>query len=185
MDPISAILSSPTELEIWLILGYVAVVLAGARLSEAVARVHFERARRYATHGFAYDAEADQYHCPEGERLPLQVVEPTTRLAVYRAPASRCNSCARKESCTPHDQGRHLYRPLAAWAETDVGRFHRWLSRLMVAAGMIFSLGGLIRWAGQPGTGLLMLALAVGLSAAVREIRLARAESRQDVEHTE
>ena len=56
MDPVSLLLSLPAELEVWLILGYVAVVLAGARLAEVLARVHFERARRYAEQGFEYDA---------------------------------------------------------------------------------------------------------------------------------
>lgn len=173
MDPVSLLLSVPVELELWLILGYVVVVLAGARLAEVLAQVHFERARRYAEHGFEYDADADHYHCPQGERLALHVVEPESRLAVYRAPASSCNGCPLKASCTPHDEGRHLYRPLAAWAETDIGRFHRRLSLLMVGIGAIFSLGGLARWMGQPGTGLLLLALAASLASVARDLRAA------------
>jgi hypothetical protein len=173
VGPISFLLSLPVEWELWLILGYVAVVLVGARLAEVLARVHFERARRYAERGFEYDADADHYQCPQGERLALHVVEPESRLAVYRAPASRCNSCPLKESCTPHDEGRHLYRSLAAWAETDIGRFHRRLSMLMVGIGVIFSLGGLGRWIGQPGTGLLLLALTASLASIARDLRAA------------
>jgi len=173
MDPVSLLLSWPVELELWLILGYVVVVLAGARLAEVLAQIHFERARRYAERGFAYDADADHYHCPQGERLALHVVEPKSRLAVYRAPASSCNSCPLKASCTPHDEGRHLYRSLVAWAETDIGRFHRRLSLLMVGIGVIFSLGGLARWMGQPGTGLLLLALAASLASIARDLRAA------------
>jgi hypothetical protein len=173
VDPVSLLLSLPAELELWLILGYVIVVLAGARLAEVLAQVHFERARRYAEHGFAYDADADHYHCPQGERLALHMVEPKSRLAVYRAPASRCNDCPLKASCTPHDEGRHLYRSLASWAETDIGRFHQRLSLLMVGIGAIFSLGGLARWMGQPGTGLLALALAASLISVARDLRAA------------
>jgi hypothetical protein len=136
----------------------VAVVLTGAWLAEVLARVHFERARRYAEQGFVYDADADHYHCPHGERLALHLVEPENKLAVYRAPASSCNACPLKASCTPHEEGRHLYRPLAAWAETDIGRFHRRLSLLMIGVGGIFSLGGLAcvrrdlraRWTSEP-----------------------------------
>ena len=69
-----------------------------------------------------------------------------------------------KASCTPHDEGRHIYRPLAAWAETDIGRFHRRLSLLMFGVGAVLSLVGLVRWGGQPGTGLLALALSVSLA---------------------
>lgn len=171
MDLSSLLLSLPVELEVWLILGYIAVVLAGARLAELIARAHFERARRIAESGFEYDADADHYQCPQGERLSLHVVEAGARLAVYRAPARTCNGCPVKDSCTPRDEGRHIYRPLAAWAETDVGRFHRRLSMLMIGVGLIFSLGGLLRWMGQPGTGMLLLAMAISLTCVARDLR--------------
>lgn len=171
MDLSSLLLSLPVELEVWLILSYIAVVLAGARLAELIARAHFERARRFAERGFEYDADADHYQCPQGERLSLHIVEAGTQLAVYRAPARSCNGCPIKDACTPHDEGRHIYRPLAAWAETDVGRFHRRLSMLMIGVGVVFSLGGLLRWAGRPGTGMLFLALVVSLICAVRDLR--------------
>lgn len=173
MGPFAELLSLPVELEVWLVLGYVAVVLVGARLFEVLARGHFERARRYAERGFEYDADADHYHCPEGERLALHLVEPESRLAVYRAPASSCNGCARKALCTPHDEGRHLYRSLAAWAESDIGRFHRRVSLLMVGIGVLFSLGGLARWVGQPGTGLLMVAFMLSVACVARDLRAA------------
>jgi hypothetical protein len=184
VDPVSLLLSLPAELEVWLILGYVAVVLAGARLAEALARVHFERGRRYAERGFEYDADADHYHCPQGERLALHLVEPENRLAIYRAPASSCNACTLKTSCTPHEEGRHLYRPLAAWAETDVGRFHRRLSLLMIGVGAVFSLGGLAHWIGQPGTGLLLFALAASLACVTRDLRGAWAGPESDIDRT-
>ncbi len=167
------LLSLPADREAWLVLGYVAVVLAGARLCEVLARVHFERARRYAERGFAYDADGDHYRCPEGERLALHRVEPERRLAIYRAPAARCNGCVRKAACTPHDAGRHIYRPLAAWAETDIGRFHRRLSLLMIGVGLVFSLGGLARWMGRPGTGLLLLGVAASTASVTRDLRRA------------
>jgi hypothetical protein len=184
VDPVSVLLSVPVDLEVWLILGYVAVVLAGARLSEALARVHFERARRYAEQGFEYDADADHYRCPQGERLALHLVE-ENRLAVYRAPASSCNGCPLKASCTPHDEGRHLYRPLAEWAETDIGRFHRRLSLLMVGVGVVFSLGSLTHWMGQPGTGLLLAALTASLASVTRDLRAAWAGPDSETDQAE
>src|SRR5262249_11402165 len=45
----------PVDLEVWLLLGYALVVLAGARVTEALAQMHFRRARRFAEHGFRYD----------------------------------------------------------------------------------------------------------------------------------
>jgi hypothetical protein len=167
-----ALLSLPADLEVSLLLGYALVVLAGARLMERLARVHFERARRYGEDGFHYDADADHYHCPQGERLALHLLDPQERVAVYRAPASACAGCPEKARCTPHDEGRHIYRPLAAWAETDVGRFHQWVSLLMAASAAALSLVALLESAGRPGTGFLIVALLTAGCMAVRDARL-------------
>lgn len=175
MEPITLFLSLPVDLEAWLILGYVVVVLVGARVVEALARVHFGRARRYAEQGFDYDADGDHYQCPQGERLALHLVEPEGRLAVYRAPASSCNDCSLKASCTPHDEGRHIYRSLATWAETDVGRFHQRLSLLMVGVAAVLSVIGLVRWWAEPGTGLLLVALAASLASVASKVQTTRA----------
>src|SRR5262245_21416624 len=166
-----ALLSRPADVEVALLLGYAVVVLASARLMERLARVHFERARRYGEDGFHYDADADHYHCPQGERLALHLIDPHERVAVYRAPASACAGCPAKARCTPHDEGRHIYRPLAAWTETDVGRFHQWLSLLMAASAAALSLVALLEWAGRPGTGLLLVAFLTAAHAAVRDAR--------------
>jgi hypothetical protein len=167
----NALLSLPADLEVSLLLGYAIVVLAGARLMEWLARVHFERARRYAEDGFNYDADADHYQCPQGERLALHVINPQRRVAVYRAPASACAGCPEKARCTPHDEGRHIYRPLAAWTETDVGRFHQRLSLLTAASAAALTLVALIQWGGEPGTGLLIVALLTAGRVVVRDAR--------------
>ncbi len=171
MDALAWLLTPPAELEAWLILGYVFLVLIGARLFEALAKVHFERARRYAERGFAYVADLDHYECPQGERLALHRVDGDNRLAVYRAPAARCKGCSLKASCTPHDEGRHLYRSLAGWAETDIGRFHQGLSLLLFVVGGVLSGTGLARWGGQAGTGFLLLALMVNVSFLAWDVR--------------
>ena len=78
----------PTDLEVWLLLGYVVVLWLGAWLLEVVAKVHFHRAQRYADAGFEYDAELDHYECPQGERLTLHTFDDRNKLAIYRAPAA-------------------------------------------------------------------------------------------------
>jgi hypothetical protein len=171
MNVIDALLSLPANLDVSLLLGYAIVVLAGARLMDWLARLHFERARRYCEVGFHYDADADHYHCPQGERLALHVINSQERVAVYRAKASACAACPEKARCTPHDEGRHIYRPLAAWTETDVGRFHQWLSLLMAASVVALSLAALLEWAGAPGTGLLLVAFFTALRLADRDAR--------------
>jgi len=77
-------------------------------------------------------------------------------------------------SCTPHDDGRHLYRPLEAWAETDIGRSHWRLSLLMIGVGAVFSLGGLV-----------LHALSVSLACVVRDSRAAWVEPEPDIDRAE
>jgi hypothetical protein len=166
-----ALLSLPRDLEVSLLLGYAIVVLIGARVMERLARVHFERARRYGEDGFQFDAEADHYHCPQGERLALHLIDPHRQVAVYRAAASACAGCPEKARCTPHDEGRHVYRPLAAWTETDVGRFHQWLSLLVAGSAAALSLAALLEWPGRPGMGLLIVALLAAARVTVRDAR--------------
>jgi hypothetical protein len=169
MNQLELLARPPADLEVWLLLGYAIVVLAGARLTEALARMHFRRAGRSAEHGFRYDVDADHYHCPHGERLSLHVINSLARVAVYRAPASTCAECPSKAVCTPHDAGRHIYRPLAEWAETDVGRFHQWLSLFMAGSATALSLVAIVRWADRPGMGLLVLVFVVSLAVAGRD----------------
>jgi hypothetical protein len=172
MNVRDALLTLPADLEVALLLVYAVVVLTGARLMERLARVHFERARRYGEDGFHYDSDADHYHCPQGERLALHLINRQERVAVYRAPASVCAGCSERIRCTPHDEGRHVYRPLAAWTETDVGRFHQWLSLLTAASAVALSLLALLNSAGRPGTGLLVIALLAAASVAAKDARL-------------
>ena len=183
MNEFELALAMPEDLEVWLFLTYALVVLIGAKLTEVLARVHFERARRYGEHGFQYDAEMDHYDCPQGERLTLHLVHPEQKVAVYRAPAARCVECPIKAACTPHDHGRHLYRPLAAWAETEVGRFHQRISLLMIGSASLITLVGLAWWSARPGSGLLLMVFLIVLLVAVREARRAyRASAGPDVD---
>ena len=170
----------PTDLEVWLLLGYSVVVLVGARLTETLAQTHFRRAKRFAEHGFRYDVDADHYHCPHGERLSLHMIDSVERVAVYRAPASSCADCPSKAACTPHEEGRHIYRPLAEWAETDVGRFHQWLSVVMAGSATALSLIALVRWVGRPGAGLLVLVFVVSLGVGWRDVRRLCARGEDD-----
>ena len=169
MNELELVAGPPADLEVWLLLGYAIMVLAGARLTETLARTHFRRARRSAEQGFRYDVDADHYHCPHGERLSLHVIDSNSRVAVYRAPASSCADCPSKAACTPHDEGRHIYRPLAEWAETDVGRFHQWLSIFMAGSATVLSLVAILRFAGRPGIGLLAVVFVVSLTVAWRD----------------
>ena len=151
------------DLGLCLLLVYLVVLWGGGWVLEVLARAHFQRAQRYAHHGFAYDAELDRYECPQGELLTRDTFDERNKLAIYRAPASSCNECMLKAFCTPHDEGRHVYRSLAEFHETDVGRFHRWLSLLILMVALAFSAGGLVAWWSKPGEWLLVIATGISL----------------------
>jgi hypothetical protein len=170
MNP-AVLIALPIDLEVWLLLAYATTVLVGAKATESLARVHFARARRIAETGFVYDADADHYECPQGERLSLHVLDEDKQVAVYRATPATCAGCPRKAACTPHDEGRHLYRPLAEWAETDVGRFHQRISMLMAVSVGVVTLAALFRWGNQPGAGLLWVVLLIAAATLVRDAR--------------
>jgi transposase len=59
---------------------------------------------------FTYEAEADQYRCPQGEVLRLRAHYYRERQKYYRANGASCNSCALKSQCTPSDTGREIRR---------------------------------------------------------------------------
>src|SRR5262245_27943430 len=168
--------SLPVDLELWIVLCYVLVVLIGARITELLARTHFALARRRAERGFEYVVEDDHYRCPEGERLSLQRHDAPRGLAIYQAPQDRCERCALKQACVPHADSRRLYRSLITWAETDLGRFHRRISMLMFAAAAALCLAGAWQWSGKAGAGYLVVCLLASTTSLAWDVR-----SRQSV----
>ena len=69
-----------------------------------------ERYEVWSASHFRYEAQADQYRCPQGQMLQrVGVVTPDGR-QLYRAPASICNACPVKGQCTTSTQGRRVYR---------------------------------------------------------------------------
>jgi nitric oxide reductase subunit B len=74
----------------------------------------------------------------------------------------------------PDAEDRHritAFIAWTAWTETDVGRFHQWLSLLTAASVAAVSLVALLEWAGRPGTGLMMVAFLTAAGMAVRDAR--------------
>jgi hypothetical protein len=180
MVPTLTVWGVALDLGLVLLLAYVFVLWAGGWALESLARAHFRRAQRYAHNGFAYDAELDRYECPQGELLTLHTFDDRNKLAIYKAPASSCHECALKAFCTPHDEGRHVYRSLAEFHETDVGRFHRRLSLIVLGLALAFSAGGLLAWWNKPGEWLLSIATGIGLVLIWRNARDTFVGTRED-----
>src|SRR5262245_33385956 len=162
---------SPVDVDQWIVLLYVILVLVGARIVEFVAKKHYQRAQDFGIRGFQYVEEEDHYRCPEGEHLKLVKRDHEKRLAIYQIKTS-CASCRLKESCTPHSHVRQITRSLATWAEAEVGKFHRRISAIMFLAATLVCALGLLLWAGKPGTGLFVIALVVSVNLLIHETRV-------------
>jgi transposase len=64
----------------------------------------------YSPNSFQYDAENDQYICPQKHELSLFSRRKTEEKFVYRADAKVCDFCPVKDKCTGSKTGRHIFR---------------------------------------------------------------------------
>jgi hypothetical protein len=108
-----------------LMLSYAVVLAAVAFLLERAARHTHKRSLRISTVGFTYHPDRDIWRCPEEQHLFPVFTDWTKKTVVYQAPASACNACKRKESCTDSDNGRRVERRLSGDLEYGMQRFHR------------------------------------------------------------
>lgn len=69
-----------------------------------------KRRQFYSSNEFRYDAEKDQYTCPQGKILPLYSRRKSEEVLVYRAKAEGCNACQVKTKCTNSKSGRYIFR---------------------------------------------------------------------------
>ena len=163
MLPTLTVWGVAVDLELVLLLAYVFVLWAIGWALEILARAHSHRAQTSAHNEFAYDSELDRYEWPRGESLTLHTFYGRSTLAIDKAPASSCNGCVLKAFRTPHDEGRRVNRSLAEFHETDIGRFHRRLSRIVRGLALAFSAVGLAAWWGKPGEWLPGMATGISL----------------------
>jgi hypothetical protein len=68
------------------------------------------RTKFYPADQFQYDAEHDQYVCPQGQTLGLSSCRKSEQVYVYGVNASVCNACPVKTECTDSQSGRHIFR---------------------------------------------------------------------------
>jgi len=63
-------------------------------------------AGRFGREDFHYDAEANEYSCPAGERLIWRYASKEKGLMMHRYWSSNCQDCSLKTQCTPSKQRR-------------------------------------------------------------------------------
>jgi hypothetical protein len=74
---------------------------------------------------FHYDAESDQYTCPNGASLVWERHDYVNQTHHYRADATTCNACPFKPKCTPSDEGRSLRRSFYQEYLERVAAYHQ------------------------------------------------------------
>ena len=78
----------------------------------------------YGMSRFTYDAQCDEYRCPQGQPLPRRKTKYTEDKVLYRANAAICNRCPVKAECTASDHGRMVHRSFYAAYLEKVRGYH-------------------------------------------------------------
>jgi len=85
----------------------------------------WDRTAFYGSSRFAYDAERDEYRCPDGQILRRRKTKHTEGVVVYRADAATCNACPLKAACTESNRGRQVQRSVYAEYLDRVQEYHQ------------------------------------------------------------
>jgi Transposase DDE domain len=79
----------------------------------------------YGPSKFSYDAQHDQYLCPQGQPLLPFRTEYQAKKVEYRADAAACNACPLKARCTASNNGRQVHRSFHASYLERVKGYHQ------------------------------------------------------------
>ena len=78
----------------------------------------------YGATRFTYDADRDEYRCPQGQPLARRRMKSAEEVVIYRAAAATCNACPLKSACTPSNNGRQVRRSVHAPYLDRVRAYH-------------------------------------------------------------
>lgn len=128
-----------------LVAGYALLLVAIAVALERLARRSHNLTERFHVAGFSYDAHHDRWQCPAGQHLYRISNDFLARKAVYRAHPHVCNNCHAKPQCTDSDEGRQVERRLDTWLESELRRFQRGFTLLLIGLSgviLVWQMGG-------------------------------------------
>lgn len=112
--------------------GYAVFLLVIASGLELLARYSHRRTEGFHLAGFRYRNELDVWECPTGHHLRRTETDAPRRTLRYRAPAHACLACCIKQRCTDSDEGREIEHRLDSWLESEIRRFHRGISLVLL-----------------------------------------------------
>jgi hypothetical protein len=164
---------SGIDTEILIVIAYSLFLLLAASCLEGVARHSHRRSERLHIAGFRYDVSADLWTCPNNEKLLRAETDYAGGTIFYRAAPHACNRCAMKSRCTDSSDGRVIERRPDSWLDSELRRFHRGISLLLVGLAAVVLSAELLRYSGQNdrlitgGALLLVVCYGLRLSAAL------------------
>ena len=153
------------HIEVILAAGY-ALLLAGvAAVLEWLARHSHRRSEHYRHSGFVFHRKLDVWECPTGHHLTRVETDFERKAARYRAPAHKCNACHCKKDCTDSDTGRELESRPDAWLQSELRRFHRGISLVLLLLAVIILAAEMFRYpAARDWMVLLVLLIPLGIA---------------------
>ena len=136
---------SGVHIEVVLVATYAIFLVGVAFVLELLAQHSHKRSERYRNSGFVYFHEMDLWECPAGRQLLRTETDYQRRIVHYRAPADTCNACSLKNNCTDSNEGRLLNSHLDSWVESELRRFHRGISLVLLLLATIILVAEAVR----------------------------------------
>jgi hypothetical protein len=136
---------SGVHVEVVLGASYAIFLVGVACMLEFLARHSHKRSERYRNVGFVYVREMDVWECPASRQLQRSETDYQHRIVHYRAPADACNACALKNNCTDSNDGRLLQTHLDSWVDSELRRFHRGISLVLLLLATLILIAETVR----------------------------------------
>lgn len=160
---------SGVHVEVVLAASYAIFLVGVAFILEILARHSHKRAERYRHSGFVYLQDVDVWECPASRQLRRIATDDQHRVVHYRAPADACNACSLKKDCTDSNDGRLLKRHLDSWVESELRRFHRGISLVLLFLATLILVAEIVRH-GEPRELLFVVCLLVPVGLAETQL---------------
>src|ERR1017187_3954878 len=136
------------HIEVILAGGYALLLVGVATVLEWLARHSHRHSEHYRNSGFVYKQKLDVWECPTGHHLTREQTDFERKIALYRAPAHKCNVCHCKKDCTDSKTGRELESRLDAWLQSELRRFHRGISLVLLLLAVLILAAEMMEYRG-------------------------------------
>lgn len=120
------------HIEVVLAAAYALLLVGVSVILEWLAAHSHRRSEHYRNSRFIFKPKEDVWQCPTGHHLIREETDFERKVARYRAPPHKCNACHCKKDCTDSDDGRLLESRMDAWLESELRRFHRGISLILL-----------------------------------------------------